>query len=1168
MHARWKKLAAVLILGLPAQTLWAACVSDGAGGFNCTGSSNNSSAQTGKTILDNSLGNVVLTNDIMPPGAQLYVEYMINNDYTLPNTGPVSVVRATGGIGNVTINNGGVIEMVRGYRADPQTNEITVLNPTTIAFSATADGQLLNHGVLANVDTAIYTDASTPLLTVNNGLGGVAFMLTQGNLSAGIFSNSAQVVINQLQGGRITNASYYEDAASAHNNGYWAIATYGAGKTTINNTFMIRDEVYSATIGGNVYVVDRNPLLELAQRRDPSLVLAYGPEDVGPRDSEITGQIEGDLYLGSGAHVLNGNAENIYIDQRGADVVEVTGGVANTLYTVAGDRTFTMNSNIGMGNIYINDVAESVNTINITADSYYNAINNDVITNGLGFNALNLSCSVDNCTVGGNWVGLDIVSFVGPNWTIDSTADIQVSGGDIAITSNRFRLDGSISADNITIASNTLLYGTQPAENILEPPYDNDTIGSLTGNIVNNGHIYLRNAEFTVNGDIAFNAGSQLSVRITGDGNGMVDVVGAGNRGTFNAGSILNLSVRDRYIRNGEKFTIATNSSGAPIIREDIGLLSFVSSVESGDVILTARVGIPDAFTPTVAGANAVMALMNYRGTNTALNDMAAQLQTFDVRQLERETERLHPEASNSSLRMVMGHTDRVLGLVDSHLFETHLANIKGEPRAEVDGKMPAGAGIWFQGFGSSGTQDKLGSVDGYKLSSTGMAGGIDRMIGDSDNLRLGVAGAYAYGNVDNSGFTDNNRNNITSKIGMIYGSWAPDVWYLNGAMGVALHGYETERVALGYSNDSHHSSLQYTAKADAGWPLVYNDLLTFVPQISLNYSRINEEGYRETGSQKISEGTPIGGVLSETTVISPTLLSIEGKRYDSIRTGLGGKILLSLQEADYNAGLELRAHYVREHGDLSNNSHARFIAGNLPFYSPGQKADRDAILFGSSVRLTGNDDNDQLTLLASYDAELREKYFGQYFSLMVRYDLDQGPSYIKKAEFRRMAALERKQAAIDVKATEQDIAALSAAMQPNLATQMLDEELKSNDENVREQAQKQKAVSAAIDAWLNALINNNVQSYLGSYSADFVNDEGSSRRQWEQKRRKEMKEGGRPRIRVSDLQIKTQGKQAATVFTQTQLKGSQLETMQKIVELEERNGRWLIVSEDSVPLH
>jgi hypothetical protein len=109
--------------------------------------------------------------------------------------------------------------------------------------------------------------------------------------------------------------------------------------------------------------------------------------------------------------------------------------------------------------------------------------------------------------------------------------------------------------------------------------------------------------------------------------------------------------------------------------------------------------------------------------------------------------------------------------------------------------------------------------------------------------------------------------------------------------------------------------------------------------------------------------------------------------------------------------------------------------------------------------------------------------------------------------------------------------------------------------------------VKVAIDNWINAMLNGNSQVYFNSYAADYVNEEGLTRSQWEQKRRRELKEGANTAMHIADLTIEADGSHASTVFTQTSLQNNQPKKVQKVLELEQRNGRWLILSEDNVPL-
>ncbi|WP_190274886.1 autotransporter outer membrane beta-barrel domain-containing protein [Methylovorus glucosotrophus] len=1182
-------LAGVL---LASSTAYADCVDNGAGTYSCTGTSTNTDTLTGEVAIDTSGGSATLVNT--ESGSNRGV---IQNDSAAAGTGAEQTINVTGGSAATVTNSHGAITYTR--------NDLD-----SALFSASASGILLYNGGLAGIGAAVLADGATPSLTVNNdnyassGTNNTE-MTASGSFTAVIYGSAPQIVINN---NGIIRAQDHASGADTLSNGRWALATYGGASYTAPS---ILDGTQYATVTsagltqlnnqgymvGDVLVVDRNPLLDAAKALDSSLVLTYDSANVGPRDSIINntnyggvatggyGTIIGNIYLGSGAHVINNGSldgqsagssitGNIYVDQRASAVTSVVNGVETTEYLVAGARTFTFNQ-MGQfdGSITIHDVASSVNNINVYAGLSDNVSqessnpNFDIITDGLGVNNLNIYCmrpTLQCSGAGGNWTGLTELNILGSRWDFsDATKLIDMAGGDINIDATQVKFGGTMIADTVTV--NTALIGVLATS---PDAINEDSIGTITGHLINNGAVIVRDATLTVNGDTTFNSGSVLSLRINSAGNGGLSVVGG--QGTFASDSTVVVSAKDYYFRTGDTFTIATNSSGAPVIIGPGAIVNLSSSDNTGDLILTARVGIPDYLSVTTAGNNAVNVLMNYSGSDSGLVSLQQEIQALGAEDLKRAAERLRPEVNDSLVRMTLQHSDRVLGLVESHLFDTYLAQLKGEPRVPVDGKLPSGAGIWFQGFGGIGTQDTRNNVDGYTGTSTGMAAGMDRLVGSSDKLRAGFAGAYAYGNIDNRGYTDAHRTNINSYMGLVYGAWNADPWYVNGALGLARNTYATERIALGQSAEANHESWQFSAKVDAGWPLMINDLLTVVPMGMLSYNRINEDGYTEKGT---NYGGIRTGVYSEVIVNdtdSAINLRIGRKTYDSYRAGLGGKVLLNIQQPDYNAGVELRAQLVHEFGDLTNNSVAQFTHGGPVFYSPGIRPARDTLVLGSSVRLTGSDANDQLTLLASLDAELREQYFGQAMTLMLRYDFDQGPSYEKKASYRKAAALVRQQATRAVQATDRDIARLSQAMtakNTDLMDELLAADLKSTDPAVRADAEKRQAVKVAIDNWINAMLNGNSQVYFNSYAADYVNEEGLTRSQWEQKRRRELKEGANTAMHIADLTIEAEGTRASTVFTQTSLQNNQPKKVQKVIELEQRNGRWLILSEDNVPL-
>lgn len=1202
-------ISSLLSAGLMAFSVstYADCVDNGGGNFTCSGNSVNATPITGNVTLDNASGAVNLDNQ---PNIKII------NDHTAITQDAISTMQ-TNGSDPVTIDNSGNIIVNRGdlvvseeivvsedvYDQDGNLVTPAVIIPAVIepglvidpaAFSADSNGQLLNNGTSIGVASAIHANADTATFNFINQIGprpnpavfSTYFPSVQatGDFSAALYGNAA--VVNITNKSLIGNTSYSFAVGDTLGEGHWAIANYGTGLTTINNINPNQD---GAGIQGDIILVDRNPLLLAAQKLDPSLVLAYAGNEVGVRNSVINNGylslMYSNIYLGNGEHIINNMAGgeitgNIYVDQRDAEVVDVVGGVATTTGTVAGGKTFTFNNNgtFNGSEIHINDVAGSLNTINFNlatlvpafnGSPYYSLtptnFNTNIFTNGLGDNTVNLrcfapareaSCSVD-ATLQVSTVNLSSSTF------FDIRA-LNVAGGNINVNSNAYFSEfGAITANTLTIGQGFNFYGYFGTYDYTPPnapyPVAPDAMGVINANLVNNGLITVRDATLVVNGNASFTDTSSLALRILPTGNGKVDI--QGGTGTFSNNSTLIPTFRDIYIRSGDTFTIATNSSGQPNIINS-GIVQFTSSDSTGDIVLSANNAIPQILNPTKAGTNAVMTLINAPSTNPVIAGLQLEIQGLDNQELQRATERLRPEIHDGTVRMILGNTDRTLGILENRLVEQALADDKKVSLASLDNsagaidKPKASTGIWTQGFGYQGTQSKRENVDGFTLHSTGFVVGADRDIGTEQTFRLGALFSYAGGNIDNSGLTDNNTINTNSYFGAVYGAWNMQDWYLNAAIGAGRHTIDTRRLALGRIATGEHDAWQLSSHLDAGYPFQLTDEIQFIPVATLRYNHIDESGYKEKGKTiRGINGVGRAGDPSYTvTPGTPIALAVDGKTTDSFRSGIGAKALWNMDQEDWTANIGIHALWMHEFGDIGETTTARFLAGGSAFNNPSVNIARESIVAGASVQLTGNDENDQVSLLASYEAEMRDKFFSQNMSMRIRYDFDKGPSYTSSANKRKAELMAKVKQAQLVKATQADIDAIQQAIAaPN--------------SGVAEQPAPKSAheiqIESAVTKWMNALANKNMETYFNSYASEFSPSDGSTRQTWEKKRKLEISRNGNTGIKTSYLTITPNGSQATAVFTQTLTDGDHQETLLKAVDLIEKNGRWLIVSED-----
>ena len=598
----------------------------------------------------------------------------------------------------------------------------------------------------------------------------------------------------------------------------------------------------------------------------------------------------------------------------------------------------------------------------------------------------------------------------------------------------------------------------------------------------------------------------------------------------------------------------------------------------SNNLVLRAEIRVPDNLLSKVspAGLSAFNSFFSYHGQNDVASDLQSVLIRPDIsdENVVRIVERLRPEVHDAGLQMMLGSSHRMLGAIDTRLLETYFAKKQGlmldEAGVEAS-TMRSAKGLWVLGYGDRSSQEAREGLDGYGLSSVGFSAGLDRDFEALDGYtRAGVAIGYARSNASNTGYTVNNRIDMNSFMAAAYASRVWDDVYANVALGVAKHTLDTRRQLIEHSAIGSHDSWQWMARADIGLPFSLNEQFTLIPMTSFDYNHIKEQGYAENGkvtTPVYDYSRPDIGPLPTTTNGVPNFqflpsainLHLGSRSFDSYKLGVGGKGIYTLQENTWGAEIELNAMLRHEFGDLRQDINAYFLAGGTPFKAKGMQPARDSLNIGGKVNLTTDDENDQLTLVASYDAEIKDKYFGQTVALNARYDFDQAPRYIKSAKA-RLAALSNKSAlpSQSVTATEKDIVAFNEALLTSPQQVAPDAKTLAH----------YKEIDAFLKSWVTALTQKNFDMYFNSYASDFEVPDGLTRQQWQRKNKAEIsKEDTRTPVKISNLAIEPMNDKGVAVFTETKTLDGQLVTAEKILDLVNRGGRWLIVREDSIPL-
>lgn len=884
----------------------------------------------------------------------------------------------------------------------------TRTSPLTVSVSSAGALVAATPGVTTpatlGIGAAFDSDDDTESYTIRNHAGGI--IEATGAYTAAIYARAPGLTI--INDGTIINNSG-AIAISSHQ-GLFAeqddvakTVTVLIGKTEIQN---------SGTITGDIVMADANALRYWAQeaRGLTGLVL----NQTGRRDSEIenhaSGVINGNFYLGAGAHeienagTINGN---INVNQNVLFTYPTAPAGYTLVYTFSGgddddddapasgsstpppDKHFTLvNTGVLNGNITIKDTAGAVNSVTLVNNGFTGDI---TATTGLGNNSLTLlgSGTLHNITKfttltvgaadsGGGGGDDDDDDDAGPApaatvWTLASGTTQEFTGSATINTGSVLIVDSTLKTPTVNVMGGGTLMGS----------------GIIMGSVNNSGIIDLRTANssgqlvsstLTVTGAVNMAEGSILKTTITGPGSTSANapssnagLLKVGATGTVEAGAKILPVAAPGVVRSGDWYRVATNTNGGsvfdtlPSIQSSALITWTVKENADSDLVIGATARNPNTIPGvTSGGAGALNTLGNYTGTNEKLVNLIAALQGLQSdSQVRKAAEQLRPAANGGQSQVALSINDRINAVIDQRIASTNLAAYGTSGVSTGEGG--SGRAGWVQGFGFYGTQDQIKGIDGYTASSAGIALGADTAIGGGDAMRVGVALSYASSKVDDDGVNDGNTVKIDSYQATLYGSYAMPTWYVNAALGLGFHKYDSSRgITVGSLRDSataSHDGTQYSAKVEGGLPMKFGNN-TLVPVASLQYSHLDQDGYTEHSN--------LG-----------TALDVDKTRTDSVRSGLGARMLFDISEPDTRMAVELRAIWLHEFGNTSTDTTARFAAGGSSFTTSGAKIGRDSADLGIGMRF--NSANGRQQILIGYDAEIRDQYLGHTLMMQAR---------------------------------------------------------------------------------------------------------------------------------------------------------------------------------------
>jgi outer membrane autotransporter protein len=464
----------------------------------------------------------------------------------------------------------------------------------------------------------------------------------------------------------------------------------------------------------------------------------------------------------------------------------------------------------------------------------------------------------------------------------------------------------------------------------------------------------------TVNGSLAFSAGSIYRVEVDAAGNtDRTNVTGAPGTVTIGGGTVDVRAGAGTY-QASTQYTILNATGGVTgtfnTVTSDLAFLTPSLSYNANNVFLgltrnnvslAAVAATPNqravasVLDASVAGATGSMATV--LNTLTGLSSGQAQVAYDSIggaglvavhragsafaggfgEQLGRRLTRV--AGNDAAGRMAAFDSPIQLAANDWHSDARPIyAQAAGAPASADSWARKDARGFWMRAYSAGQDTNSDGNAAGNKLRGGGLSVGADTEV--RDGLVLGIAGTYGTSRVSFSANPDSGRSKGTG-LG-VYGSYVTGAWTFKGVAGLAWNDNHAERNALGATATSDFDSGSQSLYAEATYAIRQAGFV-LQPLAALSYVRTKSDAFAESGA----------GALN---------LQVSEQTTRSTRSLLGAKTIHEVGRVR----LEPRVLWAHEFGDVNAPMNASLAGAPAAgsFQVSGVQLKRDSLVLGLGV--------------------------------------------------------------------------------------------------------------------------------------------------------------------------------------------------------------------------
>lgn len=344
----------------------------------------------------------------------------------------------------------------------------------------------------------------------------------------------------------------------------------------------------------------------------------------------------------------------------------------------------------------------------------------------------------------------------------------------------------------------------------------------------------------------------------------------------------------------------------------------------------------------------------NFAGLLAALTALPTAAQDTALKQLGTATATTQAVAGGASF-----------SLSASAIGQRQMALLAGMSGGKAAGSSADGSGVWGQVLGNHAALNSTANAGGFRSSAYGITMGADTHV--TTDIVSGGAFSWLHNDLTGKGNSNGNNAELDSYQLAAYSLWRPrgEKLFFNGMLSVGRNSYNQGRAIdfLGTTAAASYRGWQGQVKVGTGYDIPLRSGMTVTPLASLQATRVENDGYQESGA----------GVAN---------MAVNKQGFNSVESELAAKLTASTDTSMGRLIGDWQTGWV--HSFTNKAIATTATMGGTSFVTSTSRLAKDGahIVLRGTLQRTSN-----LSFSLEYDGNVRSNFRSQTATAKVRYD-------------------------------------------------------------------------------------------------------------------------------------------------------------------------------------